>query len=428
MVNRANPESGDSIQKLIILIIGLFVLVVLVGLASPYLVKFWLWYAKIEGYLTYATTYSDEYRKYAQNLIKWTSRVEPNDVTAELYDAARNTVLSKGLHNYLGMAVLFFMSFLVWKKGNGYRGVPTLNSLLETEHKVWPALEFVKRFDPFVHWSETKGVGRYMVSPFVFCSENGILQNYASNKKKDRVFLDDVAVNKLVDVLGDRFETFSKMTVFEKITILLIVAKDLDDDYKDYDLLLGYFARHLANVKQPAYVKELMGLVVDPVMEFLDGVSDIATSNKFALDIIKLLKKNDAYIAAEKKKNPYMTTISTLTFIRSFTQLHAYKTTLIIGASRNVKRKGKFPSGRLVFLKPWDRRLFLLLNNSPYYVPENQDPYRFVSGFSAEVIGAFAHYQHEVFSKRALVTPYVETGVVGIKRMLAKQNIIDYDE
>lgn len=428
MVNNQAPDSGDSTQKLIMFIIGLFVLVVLVGLALPYLVKVWLWYAKVEGYLTYVTSYSQEYRNYAKNLIDWTATVEPQYVTQDLYNAARNTVLSKGLHNYLGMGFLFFMSFLVWKKGRGYRGIPTLNTLLETEHKVWPALEFVRRFDPFVHWSETKGIGRYMVSPFVFCSENGIIKNYSSASKKNRVFLDDVATDKLIDVLGDRFESFSTMSVFEKITVTLIVAKDLDSAYKQYDALLGYFARNLANVKQPAYVKELMGLVVDPVMNFLDGVNGENTNNDFAKSIIKALEANDSDIARRRKENPYITTVSSLEFIRKFATRHAYKSTVIIGASRNVKRKGKFPSGRLVFLKPWDRRLFLLLNNSPYYVPESQDPFRFVSGFSAEVLGAFAHYQHEVFSKRALVTPYVYTGVIGLKNILIKQNIIENDE
>ncbi len=396
-------------------------------LLQPYAAEFWIQYSKLEAYLVLATTSDEGVRYQATKLLEWLDAAKPSAVNEQMFSGIRESILGKGWHNYLLSLLLLIVAFRSWKMHQSYRGTPSLDSLIATEHRVWPALEFVRRFDPFEHWNELRGPGRYALTPFVYAAENGVIKNYKARSKKDRLFQRDIAAKVLAESLGVRFSSYMSLTPFEKALVVLVAAKYLDDKYPHYKTLLGWFAREMAAVEQSALVESLLLRVCDPIMAVLDGSQDVSTKKCLPIfaDIISAMLSEQKATEKKRAQDKYAAQESTLEFFTRMTKSHAYVKTLIVGISRSVKRRGKFPPGRLVFFKPWDRHLFLILSNSPYYLPKSASPYRFVSGFFAEVIGVYAHYQHEVFAGRGLEEPFVETGVTSLRKHIARQNLID---
>lgn len=433
MAANNTPAGGDtsSVGSLIAVGFVLILLIILWYLVQPYATKAWLTYIQVEAYAAKATTPIESVQKPASSVIEWAKTAEVKEVDKLKYDGARY-VVGRGWHNYLVVLVFLGFAFAIWKKHSTYKGVPNLDQLLSTEHRVWPSLEFVKRFNPYRQWKELEGAGRFMVSPFIYCCENGIIANYTSPKKGERKFLDEKAESVLIESLGKPFTSFSELSMTEQVVITILLAK-YTESYKNYNKLNGFFARTLAEVSAPEYVSTLITMTVKPVMELLDGVTPKEKGQKNDkknvikdqnIELLLVAVKKEFEAAEKKKQSGTIGVESGLGVLREAKKYHTYVSTMIVGLSRNVKKKGKFPAGRLIFIKPWDRKLFMLLSNSPYYVPRNLAPYRFVSGFSAEVIGVCAHYQHEVYAERALPKPHVQTGIEGLKSHLKKQNLI----
>ncbi len=423
-------DDHKAVLAIIVCIFG----VLAYSFGLPYLKRFWLMYVQVEGYLTHMMSFTAEIKEQSRLLMEWTEVSTAQSVTERKFYMIRNHILFYGTHNYIISAVLLFISFLIYKKWDLYSGMPSLTTLLNTEYKVWPALEFVRRFDPFKHWKELRGVGRYSLSPFVFSVENKILKNYKKPSKKDRVFDEIRAYEVGEKLLGKEFSSYQNLDPIYKAHVALVVAKELSvsSDPKDkkkgfvrYDELLRYFAVEFSDVDQnrSSFYKYL-NEVLNPLMVVLDTRK---VPNKSRVDVIndmnKWLISNDKKVQKLKLHEDYGVRDSELDRFTKYKNKFYYDITLMIGMNREVKRKGKFPPGRLVFFKAWDRNLFLTISNVPYYVSDR--PFFFVKGFSPEVMIQFSHYQHESFAKRKLDQPYIGTFVSSLKKELIQKNIIE---
>lgn len=428
--NQSGLSERDKEMQLVVIILAIMIVGYLFWYFwGDYVKQAWLYYVQLEGYLTYYTAFYDPaLKKQARLLIEWAQESSPAAVNMEMYFQIRHGIIARSPHNYILYAFLLILAFLLYRKRSQFRGVPTLKSLLSTEYKIWPTLEFIRRFDPLKHWNELRGVGRYMVSPFTYTVENKILKNYLAESKNDRFFDMDRAEVVMIECLGRPFTKYSDLTGTEMALLTMVLAKELDDRYSRYKDLMAFQAIEMSAVKSSGeYMDRLLKIHFSPVMNLLDGDYSAKSNNALISELMKSSIKEDKKIKDLRKREPYGVPLSAIEVFSKHIRSHAYVSTLIVGACRHVRRKGKFPPGRLVYLKPWDRHLFLLLNNSPYYVPENESPHQMVSGFSSEVMGVYAHFQHEVYAERALQKPYVYTAVTGIKQRLIKQNIIAND-
>lgn len=409
----------------------IFVLLLLLGIGFyfflfPHLREFWLVIARVEAHLLLWTTYGDAaLREQAEALIHWTKTTNAENISMRRYQEIRHFILAKGNHNYIIFAIIGLLSIYTYWKRTGYYGIPTVEGLIFTERRVWPVLEFLYRFNPLREWNELRGVGRYMVSPFVYAVENKILRNYKAKSKYDRVFDDTAARTAFSRDLGPRFESFIKLPPFYKALISMVCAKELRDDIKYYDDIIRYLAIALSNSKQtPEFMATLMAEVFDPVMHYLDGKDPEKPSNALIAQLIKDLKSNHQKTLKDRKKDKYLAKPSVFEIMQDHARSHAYCTTIVVAASRTVKRHGKFPAGRMVFFKHWDRHLFMILSNSPYFIKDKAQASRFVSGFSAEVLGVYGHYQHELTARRKLNEPWLDTAIEGLRARLIRQNLI----
>jgi hypothetical protein len=306
-----------------------------------------------------------------------------------------------------------------------YKGLPGIHSLLKTEHRVWPTLIFLKGFDPNKEWSELRGIGRYMLSPFSFSVENSILKNYKADNAADRIYDDVKAEEVYSNSLGNHFNSYAELDGLEQLVVLHCLAAELSSKKNDlmHEIIkfsASYFVKKKnkdTEVRQ--YWKDHLTF---SIMSLLDGNKHSRSNISIVNTIIDAAIKQDLEIKKARKDNPYNKNKSILEFMASMKQKHAYSSTLLIASMRYVKRLGKFVSGRVVYFKAFDRKLFLLINATPYAVEE--DPHIFVSGFGAEVIGCFSHYQHEAYAGRRLDEPFVGTAVTSIKARLTTQNLI----
>lgn len=429
--NHGQDKSNDGLSFFLVFFI---VISALLYLGKPYLITAWLHYAKVESYVTSLGATTAKAEKQASNLYStWLDKQVGGSMSWDGASSIRHNVLSKGYHNYLIAFILLLYVILIFKKWNHpYKGLPSLESLIKTESAVWPSLEFIKRFNPFIHWNnELRGIGRFMLSGLSISVENGIIiiPKTGNTSKKDRVFNDDKAKSYYIKTLGPSFVSYSDLPVFYQVFTVILIAKELRGNYKEYDSLMRFFSIELSDTSNKKKTEKYITDLCRPIMSLLDNKVDDGDQHPLIKNMIIAIKKEHENVSTtiegdiKKYGGNYSGVKSTLAIFRAYKHSFAFASTYVIGAGRYVRRHGKFPAGRLVFFKPWDRHLFLLLSNTPYYTDHN--PHQFVVGFSAEVLGCFGHYQHEVFAQRRLDTPYVYTAVSGLKSRLAKQNIIE---
>jgi hypothetical protein len=157
--------------------------------------------------------------------------------------------------------------------------------LLKTEHKIWPALEFVKRVDPHAVWRELKGQGRYDVTPLVYAIENGILPGgrklLTAGKKDDFVYDKSKAHAVLEKQLLGPFTSYMDLSGTQKALITLSVAKDMEVDFAKFDDIHRLFTLAFANIKQKKHVLDnYLNAICNPLMRVLDGTAMYGTKNQ----------------------------------------------------------------------------------------------------------------------------------------------------
>lgn len=416
-----NQQSNKEDSDFVGLLVFLFLLAAVVAGAIYFLRPVWMHYSVIEGYLTFYTSFSHEDKMAASKMIYWMNTHSADDVTIDVFNAVRNEVLSNGMYRYIAFLISLVPLIFLQMRRNLYSGLPSMKSLLSTEWRTWPTLRFIKAFNPLTKWDEIQGPGRYAISPFTFAVENSLLTNLKSNRKSDRQLLVDKACEAFEKQVGPRFTSFSDLNGFQASLIVLISSREAgwswDDGYKD---LLDLMVRLMCSVKTPN--KEMNQSLLDisqPVLDLIDG-KPISARKKPAHPLLKRL------VADLAKTDTVQEDILTgVQLMRSISRKHAYNTTVIAELLRTTKRSGKFPPGRVVMYRYWDRALFMLISTSPYYVSSEYAPEVFDNGMLVEAAGPMAHYQAELFAKKSVTTLHVETAVNALAEKLSKQNVIE---
>lgn len=389
----------------------------------------WLLYIRLEANIVLLTNNDHELLYQANQLIDWAKTVRPEDVELQKIKMINSNIIGDSNHNYIFILIVGIFGFFLYKKWGVYKGVPSLDSLLDTEHAIWPTQEFVKRFDPSKQWeSELRGIGRYPVTPFIHGVESGYLKNMGANSKHDRIFDEDKCVEACIDALGVKAPPLVDLPPFYKVLAVLTSGKWLGEkQYPQYNELLRFFCIELADVEISVKDMEIyLNKVLTPVLSYLSGNedSDLKECPKILVELVAALKKNHKDVLKVLKKEPYSLQRSIYQKMDSAYRSHAYLSTYAVALCVDVKEGGKYPPGRLVFFRPWDRKLYLIISNAPYFQADVEERYRFISGFSTEVLGVFSHYQHEEYARRKIETPIVYSAVEGIKKRLKEQNLI----
>lgn len=426
----ANNESqGGNNQSFLILCGAMLMFLIGFYLFRDQLVSMWLLYVRMEGYLVLLTNIDPNLLQQAEQLIQWTYDARVEDVTAADITYINSTIIGGSNHNFIFVILVIVSGYFIKKKWGVYKGAPTLKSLLATEHLIWPTQEFVKRFDPSKEWkSELRGIGRYPLTPFIHGVENGYLRNMGASDKNERVFDEEKCTEVFIDIIGEKTPDLIDIPAFYKATITLVAGKWLGlKAFPQYNELLRFFAIELSyvkisNVEMEAYLNK----VLNPLFEYLAGkekpnVSDCPLIIK---ELISALKKDHAKCESILKDEPFSLLRSVYKKMELAHSSHCYLKTYMIGLLVGVKEGGKFPPGRLVFLRPWERELYLIISNAPYFQSDVEERYRFISGFSVEVIGIFAQYQHEKYARRRVADSKVYNAVAGVKKRLLEQNLI----
>lgn len=477
-------ELGDYIVYIIafMLCMGFYVYVIQPKIDTAWVV-FVLYEAKLIS--LYA---SGDLLDRALDVIAWAEVSTGKDVTPNVKAVIEGNLLEGAWHRWVIYIGLLSTSYFIYRKRSAYSGLPDIESLLKTEHKIWPALEFVKRFDPTTEFKELSGIGRYTMSPAVFSAETKIIPNMASTaggSKFDRVFDEPRAYKVFTDQLGGKFTSYSDLPAFHKVLITLSVAKDLPFYFEEYDSLLRFFAKEFADTNQKKEdLEKYAGDICQPLMDALDGNIYFGKSN-FVKDDNQLINKYvtkaktlpkgeaddfllkngikkrlfkyqilshhkvmlgssyEGNVRLSKIKHPLIRRVvealfkqhlndkSNKTIIRktTFETFHgflgrrAYISPLVLDACRMAKRNGKFPPGRMIFFRPWDRLLFNLISGAlKYDTKENRGIV--IKSNICEINGAMSHYFIEELAGRKIVDPQVESAVEGLKTKLIEQNVI----
>ena len=424
MASNQNADGDQSIVWMAIIIISI---IGGVYFLSPYARQFWLYLVQFESYLLLGTTFDDGLRAQAWAAIEWARNAHPEAISQTLYFDVRHHILRHGNHNYVFTVVLLVMSVMSYRRFQGYMGTPTVEGLITTERRVWPVLEFIYRVNPLAIWSELRGPGRYPVTPYTHACENEYLRNPDATSKKNRHFDVTQARSVLIEQLGDLFQGYQQMPLFDQVVITLVASHECQKR-SEFNGWLREFSITLAELKEDKQDEVLRRIteLVHPVMALLDGNDyDSALDQNLTKPLLARLIEEDSKAKSARAKDRYMARSSTLEVFDGMKGRHAYNTTLLAACLQNAKRRGKLPPGRMVFLKPWDRQLFLTVSMNPYYVANPSQRHKFVSGFVAETVGIYSHLQHEYYARRGLTKPYVDTGVFGLRDRLALQNIIE---
>ena len=477
----------DTYQDYIVYVL-LFMLCIFfyVYYIQPKLDQFWFWSVLYEA--KFISWYaSGDLEERANDVIAWASSNTADSITPKAKAVIEAKLLQSSWHRWVIYVSVALTAIPIYLKRSAYSGMPDINSLLKTEHKVWPTLEFVKRFNPIIGFKELSGVGRYTMSPAVFAAEKKIIPNMASTaggSKYDRIFDEARAKEVFTEQLGGRFKSYATLPTFHKVLITLTVAKDLPFHFHGYDDLLRMFAIEMGAVEDGESVIKFLDRLCMPLMKSLDGAVYYGGGNLVAeknilvnryivkandLDAserVEFLRRNgikkkwfkyailsnhklmysstygkaisiskvrypvmrDLILGLQKqhiddKSNKTIIRETTFELFQGFLGKRAYASTLVLDACRTAKRNGKFPPGRLVFFRPWDRALFNLISGALKY-DKREDRAIVTKSNVCEINGAMAHYYIEELAGRKMIDPQVETAVQGLKNILIKQNVI----
>jgi hypothetical protein len=483
-----NDDKNDSLQDYFVYIIIFMAFIFFyMYYLQPKIDEAWLVMVLYESkFITLYATGDLLFR--AQDVVAWAEKTASSEVTQSAKSMIESNVLQMAWHRWFLYCGLLISSYFIYKKRSAYSGLPSIQTLLKTEHKVWPTLEFVKRFDPIVSFKELSGIGRYTMSPAVFAAETKIIPNMASTaggSKYDRLFDKARAYKVFTTQLGPRFKNYADLPAFHKAIITLTVAKDLPFHFKEYDDLLRFFSKEFADTNQTSKeLESFLDKICQPLMDALDGSTYygrsnlVETSNTLVSKYItkaetlpktdrkafllkhgiekkywkyKILSNHKIMMGSDYKRSVSLSKIkhplirrivdsllnqhiddkSNKTLIRetTFDVFHgflgkrAFISTLILDACRMAKRNGKFPPGRLVFFRPWDRLLSSLIGGALKY-DDKENRAIVTKSNVCEINGAMAHYFIEELAGRKIVDPQVEAAVEGLRSLLIQQNVI----
>jgi hypothetical protein len=279
-------NNRDPDQELFSMLLGLCILLVVVVYLWPTIEGYiWLSMVKIHAGVIATTSYIETINSQASFLWGWVTDKTPANLNNDARTKIDDFIAENSFIRWLGLPLLGYLSYAIFKKRSAYLGLPDINSLLKTEHKIWPALEFVKRVDPHSIWNELKGLGRYDVTPLVFAIEQKIIpggRKLLSSGKKDDFVYDKSKANAVFEkqLLGP-FTSYMELTGLQKTLVTLSVAKDMADDFGKFDDIHRLFALALSNIKQKDNTLDsYLNSLCNPLMRVLDGTLIYGNSNQ----------------------------------------------------------------------------------------------------------------------------------------------------
>jgi hypothetical protein len=478
-VSEHQLRQDDGNEFLVLTFLLLVGLMALIYVLTPYYEYYWYYMVKVESWLASSYSFGD-LREKTNGVITWLATKQPGNISELERARIENLYLKNLWHRFALYLLLLWMAYKVFAKRNIYTGKPTLESLLKTEHQIWPTLEFVKRFDPVAKFSELKGVGRYQERPVIFSANSKIIDNFVSTVKKskaDRRFNVATANQVFTKQLGRPVTSFLELPPMTKAALTLAVAKDLPDHFTSTNIygekvsafndVLRLFSIELSKVDIPRKdMDDFLDDLTRPLMQLLDGqvwhlsIGEMAKNN----DVKESLKRRFGgtkpeyselsklrqfqgtnFLAKSKIKTEYplirdlvsavctqhveeafdfrIDRETTYTAFRSLILKHAYSNTLITRATFLAKRNGKFPAGRLVSFRPWDRDLFFALANPLKYVKDINKIDKQLT-FPCEFLGVMSHFYHELLMGSKVTTPFVTRAVRGLHEKLVEQNVL----
>lgn len=472
-------RQDDSYEVVIIAFLVVGILFFASQFLTPYFEALWFYTVQAEAHLAKLYSFGGLEDR-TDDVIAFLSQRTPSTIS----DLEKLNIEERYLkilwHRYAFFIVLLFMAYKIHVKRSAYTGKPTLESLLKTEHKIWPALEFVKRFDPTTQFAELKGIGRYQERPLIFAGNSKIIDDYVNSvrkSKKERVYNEEVARKVFVDQLGLQVSSFMELPAMAKAAITLAVAKDLPDYFTTkniygertaaYNELLRIFSIELSKTgTKRKEVDRFLDEFTEPLMLLLDGktwhisMKEMLKNKDFNAmcgrvfgsrdpgetrlkEIRQFSRASFEFSSVVKTEFPMMAKLvnavceqhvddsfnfriarkTTYTAFRELILQHAFSNTLITRASFLAKRNGKFPAGRLVCFRPWDRTIFFALSNPLKYVEDVSTIDKQLS-FPCESLGLMSHFYHELNNGSRIKNPFVDRAVRGLHQKLVEQNVL----
>lgn len=270
-----------------------------------------------------------------------------------------------GMIANIPFAILFaYLAYSIWKRNpmQKFRRTLTMQSLKESEQKIWPYIA------PMVHvdlMKEPFDKGPYAMAyrPYDYCVKHKLLLDETNVNSLDKVRAEKL----LQSQLGKLWTSFDKLKKYEQ-ALLVIFAAQACGDKKGAINAINQIAISAAQVG----IKKLPDFSsIKPLLKYLDDPK-----------------------------------------VQQQISRHAYVYTILAQMLDLARTTGVLPSSYIVWLKTRDRSLWYVLNCVGRQVS-------FI-----EVAGIFGHWKAEQTAKHKMEAPYVAKAIDGLERALSEVKIV----
>lgn len=260
---------------------------------------------------------------------------------------------------------LVFITYRRWKNSpvNKFKRKFTMKSLAKNEVHVWPHINPVLNVD-LIKEPLDSGPFAMAYRPY----DLSVKANLLSDPRNVSSLINHKAEKFFIEQLGKLWNGVNNLKPHEKALLLIFSAYacgNKNGAQKAFDAL-NYQAEHYKSTMDFSVTNDLMKHLEDP-------------------QIKKIISK------------------------------HAYVYTVMASILEFAKSRGVVPTSSFIWLKPRDRKLFLVLN-----CVGRQTPF-------AEVAGTYGHWMAEKIAKHKLEVPYVENAIEGLKKALSEVKLEQED-
>lgn len=238
-------------------------------------------------------------------------------------------------------------------------------------------------------------------------SKSHTAKSLLDQEKKVWTYLEPIAHLNLLEQDSKEGEWASAKKPQEIALQYNLLNNKFDNESLNREKAAKYFASQLGNLytgadNLPIGIKALAGCFMARIMEDKNeakyALMDIATS--FGKDAKGKYNFEPGLILFEKYKNEPK--------IKKLINQHAYVNTVMARLFEETKKTGIFITKYFLWLKPYDRKLYYMLNN--------------IGRETAwiECAGIYDHYQYEKLLKRPMAKLFVEKAVDGLEEELKR--------
>lgn len=353
--NNQKDSSNDTLLLLFVIVIGLAVIGWLFG---TQLKMFYLTIKLIQIKLI-TLVYQNDFLTQA---IYYIENTDPKNVKI-----SEVLLIGKKVGFIINMPFILLLGwwgYKVFDKNplNKFKRIFTMQTLKESEQKLWPYISPMVNVDLMKESSFDSGPYAMALTPYAFSVKYHLLQEEKNVDSLDRKKAEKLFISQL----GKPFFGFDKLKKHEQALIAIFAASGCGDKKGSLEAI-NMIAVDAAqkNVKtMPSFssVKDLYKYVENP-------------------KVVEIMKK------------------------------HAYVYTLMASMQEFARTTGVFPPSYYIWLKPRDRTLWYTLNCVGRQVS-------FV-----EVAGIFGHWKAEQIANHKLDYPYIIKAVDGLERALSEVKV-----